>query len=87
MSKSPVKYYVVSSDHRPEVRVKSGPNRNARRLSKRLRNRFSEGAVMFRDAGRRRHYVPVSGEGFTVKREAERLARKTGGTMYRVATV
>lgn len=77
--------YIVDTDPNPHAtRVKASANRGARRLALRLRNRLgsNENYIMKRDAGRRTIYVPVRGESFTVKREAERFARKYNGTVY-----
>lgn len=75
-------YYVVTG--KPALNVRRAANRNQRKLNKRLAR---TGATLHvtSESGRLYAYTPdaVAHSG-TVKRDAERYARKVGGTVVKV---
>jgi hypothetical protein len=71
--------YLVAYD-KPLLRVRNADNRNQRRLSKRLRRIADQGTVkVARNNGTLEVYRDRDVERHTVKREAQRAAKRNGG--------
>lgn len=73
------KYLVVSATATPVLNVRHAANRNARRLAKRVA-RLGDAVRVDLPNGRVKYYRAEDVTGYTVKRDAQRDARKSGGT-------
>lgn len=73
-------YHVIRNEARPVYKVRRAENRNQRKLSRRLSRYGSDTVTLTLANGTRAVYRASDVVSGTVKRDAQRLAKRTGGT-------